>query len=451
MSEAGKIGSAAAPALVASVLVLAAIAGAPVPSAAQTLQALHGFDPAHSHLGFYPIGRPMMGPHGRLYGTTSAGGAGCTSGCGTVYELTPDTSGVPMVYRRIHAFTGTNGDGADPHTGLILDGKGDLLGSADQSGATCWVATAWSSNGCGVVFMEVPPATTGGGWTHRVIHKFSGNFKDGAFPEAALLRDPTTGIVYGTTCAGGLYGAGTVFSLAPSGDGWSYAVIYDFQDGPDGACPEAPLTLGATDDVMYGTTFQGAADDAGTVFELSRGAHGWVHTVIYSFDPQDDAKPAGANPHMGVTLYKGDLFGTTQYDYTDGDNGFGTVFRLHLDGRQWTETPLLYFDFGGNGAWPQGDYLVVDNSGDLFGSAPSSDGGLYNAGVIYELINDGSGKYTYTQLHKFGAPGADNLGLHPLGDVMRDSSGHIYGVTRAGGAYATGKSNGGGTVFKLTP
>jgi uncharacterized repeat protein (TIGR03803 family) len=63
---------------------------------------------------------------GNFYGTTAVGGA---SNCGTVYKL--DTAGKLTV---LHSFSGT-ADGANPFGGVVIDGKGNLYGTAQRGGA----------------------------------------------------------------------------------------------------------------------------------------------------------------------------------------------------------------------------------------------------------------------------------------------------------------------------
>jgi uncharacterized repeat protein (TIGR03803 family) len=72
---------------------------------------------------------------GNLYGTTSQGGTqlGCSNNsCGVVFELSPNGSG--WTEKVLHTFTGGS-DGANPFGGLILDGAGNLYGTAATGGA----------------------------------------------------------------------------------------------------------------------------------------------------------------------------------------------------------------------------------------------------------------------------------------------------------------------------
>ena len=68
--------------------------------------------------------------------------------------------------------------------------------------------------GCGTVFQLTPPATLGGAWTENVLHSFSNENGDGAYPVAGLAL-AATGVLYGTTSAGGSAGKGTVFAIKP--------------------------------------------------------------------------------------------------------------------------------------------------------------------------------------------------------------------------------------------
>jgi uncharacterized repeat protein (TIGR03803 family) len=142
----------------------------------------------------------------------------------------------------------------------------------------------------GVVFK----ITTSG--LESVLHHFAGG-TDGASPEGRLLRT-NAGVFFGTTTAGGVSGAGTVFAITGTG---KEVVLYSFAGGTDGAGPEAGLALDAEGN-LYGTTTAGGANGNGTVFKLTAPKKGakWTETVLYSFGTGGD----GAVPVAGVTLDK---------------------------------------------------------------------------------------------------------------------------------------------------
>src|SRR5208282_5611887 len=63
---------------------------------------------------------------------------------------------------------------------------------------------------------------------------YSFNGTDGSGPAGSLVLD-AAGNLYGTTAAGGAYGSGTVFQIAPgAGDTWTETVLYSFTGGADG-------------------------------------------------------------------------------------------------------------------------------------------------------------------------------------------------------------------------
>jgi len=76
----------------------------------------------------------------------------------------------------------------------------------------------------------------------------------------------------------------------------------------------------------------------------------------------------------------GNLYGTT---ISEGAFSQGSVFKLapNSDG-SWTYTTLHNFTGGLDGSRPWGS-LLVDNSGDVFGTAEF--GGAYNDGVVFEI------------------------------------------------------------------
>lgn len=257
---------------------------------------------------------------GNLYGTMSAGGVknrnkGCPSGCGVVFELSPQSGG-SWTEKILHAFTGGQG-GAFPMGGVTFDNTGRLLGTTRQGGdATC---------NCGMVFQLTPSET--GGWTERVLHNFTGQ---GGFPQAPLTRD-TAGNIYGVTATGGSSGYGAVFQLSPNSNGtWrSKEAVYSFTGPPAGAYPYGSVTVDASGNI-YGITNLGGTASHGAVFKLSpNGSGGYSETVLHSFTGGAD----GFDPYSaGVTVDQaGNLFGPTYQGGNGNSNcfdGCGVVFEV---------------------------------------------------------------------------------------------------------------------------
>jgi uncharacterized repeat protein (TIGR03803 family) len=185
-------------------------------------------------------------------------------------------------------------DGAHPYAGLTAV-KGMLYGTTYQGG----------TKGSGTVF----GVTTSG--DEKVIYSFKGG-SDGQYPYAPLLD--LNGALYGTTYQGGVSpGWGVIFKVSTSG---KEVVLYRFRASSDGAHPYFAGLI-VQNGSLYGTTYQGGAKGAGTIFEESPG--GGVDRVIYSFKAGTD----GQYPYAGLIQLNGTLFGTTE---AGGASGAGTVF-----------------------------------------------------------------------------------------------------------------------------
>src|SRR5262249_18994128 len=86
---------------------------------AQTYKILHNFGPPGDGTG--PLGALVFDRNGNLYGTTSGGGASNSicglAGCGTVFELMPNSDG-SWTEEVLHRFNGS--DGVGPSDPLVL-------------------------------------------------------------------------------------------------------------------------------------------------------------------------------------------------------------------------------------------------------------------------------------------------------------------------------------------
>jgi len=248
---------------------------------------------------------------GIFYGTTSGGGA---SHGGTVFQLTPSTSGGAWTETVLYSFTGANGDGQYPNANVTAGANGVLYGTTQSGGAS----------DRGTVFQLTPPSAPGGAWTETVLYSFTGA-SDGGNPLCSMTLG-SGGVLYGTASSGGTMGNGAVFELTPptSGGAWTETVLYSFtgQKG-DGALPYAGVVLG-NNGGLFGTTFSGGTVGQGTVFELKPPATpggAWTEMVLHHFTGGDD----GANPYAGLILSKGMFYGTTT---VGGASGYGAVFQL---------------------------------------------------------------------------------------------------------------------------
>lgn len=330
----------------------------------------------------------------------------------------------------IYSFPG-GADGMYP-TALISDTAGNLYG-----------ATEFTVNyGPGTIFELVK---NGSAYTYVVLYTFTDG---GLFASGPLALD-THGNLYGTTGTGGDYYKGSVFKLSPDqGGSWTLTVLHSFADGTDGAYPYGGVILDKAGN-LYGTASEGgllsdcSGAGCGVVFKLSAGSSGnWAETVLHSFTETD-----GALPSSGLVFgANGILYGTTSAGGTSKNcvgtpaNGCGTVFQVAPSATDWKETTLHSFHVT-DGDYPQG---VTYYHGKLFGTTLL--GGLKSAGTVFELTITKSG-VTNSVIHSFGS-GTD--ATQPLGAVVFDKNGNLYGSASQGANSACNKL-GCGAIFELKP
>jgi uncharacterized repeat protein (TIGR03803 family) len=127
-----------------------------------------------------------------------------------------------------------------------------------------------------------------------------------------------------------------------------------------------------------------------------------------------------------------------------GTQGDGTVFKLTPSVTGYSESVLFSFH-GYDGAQPLGG-VVLDAKGDIFGTA--SIGSPFGAGLVYELTPSGP-LYAESTVYTFQNMGSD--GSAPRGTLALDPTGALYGTTVTGGNFGCTGGFGCGTVFKLVP
>jgi uncharacterized repeat protein (TIGR03803 family) len=224
----------------------------------------------------------------------------------------------------------------------------------------------------------------------------------------------------------------------------TFNVLYNFTGGADGSNPYTGLTIDRTG-TLYGTTLAGGTGH-GTVYKLAKSGSSWVFTTLYTFAGGND----GASPRTRVIFGPdGNLYGeTTAGGGTGcGGRGCGTIFELRRQCQicsGWTEIVLYRFGGPPDGAEPIGD-LIFDASGNIYGTTVQGGKphscGGAGCGTVFKLARSG-GTWTATVLYQF-------LGLtdaaFPNGGVIFDASGNLYGTT------CCGTLSNSGTVFELTP
>ncbi len=287
----------------------------------------------------------------------------------------------------------------------------------DRSGNLYGAASSGGAGGQGTLFRIAPDGT------FAVLYSFAGG-NDGAAPLSAPILD-RRGNLYGVTeTGGGACNCGVVYRLSHKG---KEKVLHAFTGKPDGFDPFASLAMDKFGN-LYGTTLDGGTY-YGTVYEVTAGGS---ESVLHAFGGGND----GDSPYPGVAPdRRGDLFGSTSFG---GTHGFGTVFKLSPDG---TKTVLYNFAGSADAASP-GSTPIRDRHGNIYGLAKFG-GGSCNCGAVYKL--DRKGKEML--IHSFTG-GSD--GFSPGYGLTHDAAGNLYGVTTEGGS-TNCSGYGCGVVFEVAP
>ena len=212
-------------------------------------------------------------------------------------------------------------------------------------------------------------------------------------------------------------------------------VLYPFNPVGTGATPIATLVSDAAGN-LYGTTEYGGVFGYGTAYELTPGPGGtWNEKVLHNFNKNGTD---GIGPEASLIFDgSGNLYGTT---FSGGTDGVGTVFELSpAEGGNWAEKVLYSFRFNGIDAYYPLGGVIFDAAGNLYGTTIFS--GPPYGGTVFELTPSGN-NWTEKILYTFGN-GTD--GQNPQASLIFDTSGNLYGTTEAGG------TSGLGMVFELMP
>ncbi len=268
--------------------------------------------------------------------------------------------------------------------------------------------------------------------TYQLIHTFTG--PDGAHPISGLTLD-RGGKLNGTVRTGHSGSNwGGVYQMRRAGTGWIFTTLHIFDGTLLGGVTFGPEGL------IYGTSPNNLTGyPTGYLYNLSPGINpcltslcSWNMALIYGFLGGSD----GGVPLYGNLIFdqSGNMYGTT----SKGGNGNGVVFEATGSGNNWTEQPIYTFAGTPDGATPDNG-LIFDNAGNMYGTTTA--GGASGNGTVFELSPSGSG-WTEKILYNFQG---GNDGSDPVGGLIFDASGNLYGDTASGG------SAGGGTVFELSP
>jgi len=364
-----------------------------------------------------------------------------------VLNLLPAGRVTAQTFTILHSFTAsntnsvgvnTNGDGANPYTGLIANSSRTTLYGTARGGGNSGNGTVFAVN------------TDGTGFTN--LHSFTVLIfdpvlqsgypyinSDGAYPIALILSGNT---LYGTAGEGGSGSSGVLFSL--NSDGTGFTNLHTFQSNhyganEDGVGPNGLILSGST---LYGTADLGAFSLDGTVFAFNSDGAGF--TTLHGFTELAGPYPPGtnsdgANPFGGVISSGNTLYGTAS---GGGSSGNGTVFAVNTNGAGFTTLHSFTLGTGGysptnsDGARPYSGLITNSSGTTLYGTAQT--GGSSGNGTVFAVNTDGTG---FTILHTFAGYPGDGANPH-AGLVLSGNT--LYGTTQYGG------SSSNGTVFSLS-
>jgi uncharacterized repeat protein (TIGR02543 family) len=334
-----------------------------------------------------------------IYGITPYGGDNPSS-YGTVFKMNINGTGFQLL-RRLSVTDGTTPQGSLTKSGSTLYGLTSAYGSA----GTYTAGTIFKLNTDGTGF--------------QVLHNFSDTQNlHPHYPLGSLTLVGST--LYGMTSLGGAYdgnsdSCGTVFKINTDGSG--YETLHMF-DGTNGKQPEGALT--EADSKLYGMTVAGGTSDKGTVFRMNLDGTGFER--LYSFTGGDNS---GWGPKGSLTISGSTLYGTTQYGGGTWNQGQGTVFKMDLDGSNFSLVHR-FSNTANTGRFPTGSLTLIGSI--LYGTTKEAWGGN---GTLFRVNTDGSG---FELLHMFGAAGG---GAMPQGSLTLSGS-KLYGTTTDGGNFTQG-------------
>lgn len=325
-----------------------------------------------------------------LVGLTSNGGP---EGRGTTFSVKANGAD----YSVIKGFADW---GKAPTGDLLLGDDGNFYGMTSGGGTYNY----------GTIFMMTPTGVI------TILHQFDYT-PDGAYPGGELIKG-ADGNLYGVTSSGGTNTYGTIFKISTTG---TFTVLKHLSIASDGGNPRGHLTL-AKDGNFYGITYSGGAYGYGTIFKMNPSG---TYTVLRSMN----RTPDGGNSYSSLTEGKdGDLYGIT---YGGGTYSYGTIFKITTTG---TFTVLRHLNSATDGSSAQGD-LIQAADGNFYGMCFY--GGVNGNGTIFKISPTGA----FSVLRSLSWI---TDGSNPLGSLMQNTDGNLYGMTSGGGSGSSG------VFFKIT-
>jgi uncharacterized repeat protein (TIGR03803 family) len=252
-----------------------------------------------------------------------------------------------------------------------------------------------------------------------VLHSFSNS--DGNEPTYLLLAPDET--LYGVTFVGGGDGAGSgvLYKIDAQNN---FSILHVFQDWPvgDGSLPNRLLL--APDKSIYGLTASGGPKADGTVYRVDAAGK---YAVLHSFDEFKD----GGGPNFLILAKDGNFYGTAStggvpQKSCQNHEAHGTFFRMTPAGKV---TRLHTFCQEIDGAIPNS--VTEGADGFLYGTCKEDgpNGQSLGAGTFWRASYSGKVK----RLHVFGPKTLNGDEPTEPNGVLQAPDGFFYGTANSGG------------------
>lgn len=248
--------------------------------------------------GAVPSGVLIADKAGNVWGTTNSGCGANADPDGTIFELVKPQQGGSWTFKTVVQMPGSiamSGAGGTGYEDMAFDNQGNLFGLV--------YPTCNQADGCGKIFRVPSAALNGSKPKAKVKILYTWPFNSSDFPSGGLVRDKQ-GNLFGTDVTGGAAALGAVWEVSPpttKNGAWTRQNIHEFctQTGcPDGYNPEGVLAIDKNGD-LYGTTSAGGSNQGyGTIWSMTPSGGGWTFRTLHVLNVTD---PCQAVTDQGVT------------------------------------------------------------------------------------------------------------------------------------------------------
>jgi len=210
-----------------------------------------------------------------------------------------------------------------------------------------------------------------------VLRNFAGGTADTAMPFGSLTYNPADGLLYGSAFSLAENGMGGIFSLKP--DGSHYQLRASFTPESGGVPQMGAMVRDPATGIFYGSGWVGGANKLGTIFAFDPSTNGL--SAVFSF-----TQATGVQPYEGPILSSSGnwIYVVTWYGGSSANNvmgkGYGTILAVKKDG---SDSKVLYkFNKTSGGLGFSSASLSADGSTLI---TTTGVGAKYGAGAIVSI------------------------------------------------------------------